>query len=116
MIHAHSTSYFLATIIKILNPKIVLIWHEHYGNRAQTSKFNKLVLKICSYFFESIIAVNDSLKTRSENRLLSKNVYILANYPTINSTLKITTLHGAYNKKIVCLANLKYQIKIILIY
>ena len=33
IIHAHASSFFIATIIKILNPKLVLIWHEHYGNR-----------------------------------------------------------------------------------
>ena len=107
IIHAHATSYFIATIIKILNPRIVLIWHEHYGNRAQTSKLDKFILKICSYFFISIIVVNDSLKIRSENKLLSKNVYVLANYPTINLALKETMLHGELNKRIVCLANFR---------
>ena len=46
VIHAHASSFFIATIIKILNRKIVLIWDEHYGNRGQASKLNKFILKI----------------------------------------------------------------------
>jgi glycosyltransferase involved in cell wall biosynthesis len=107
VIHAHASSYFIGTIIKILNSKIVLIWHEHYGNREKAPKLNNFFLKICSYFFTCIIAVNDSLKKRSENKLLAKSVYALANYPTINSTIKITTLDGEFNKRIICLANLR---------
>lgn len=107
IVHAHASSFFMATIIKILNPKLVLIWHEHYGNRAQTSSVNKFILKLCSFFFSCIIAVNNVLKVRSEDKLLAKNVYVLANYPQINPTLKLTTLHGETGKRIVCLANLR---------
>jgi glycosyltransferase involved in cell wall biosynthesis len=107
IIHAHGSSFFLGTIIKILNPKVILIWHEHYGNRNKTPKINKLILKICSWFFSSIIAVNESLKERSESKLLTKNVYILPNYPVINTLLKVTKLKGNDWKRIVCLANLR---------
>jgi glycosyltransferase involved in cell wall biosynthesis len=107
IIHAHASSFFLATLIKILNPKLVLIWHEHYGNRETTSLTNKFILRICSYFFSCIIAVNDSLKTRSENKLLTKKVYVLSNYPVINKLFKTTELKGELNKRIVCLANLR---------
>ncbi|MFI0430101.1 glycosyltransferase [Mariniflexile sp. HMF6888] len=107
IIHAHASSFFIATIIKILNPKQVLIWHEHYGNRDQTSSVNKFILKLCSFFFSSIITVNKALKVRSEDKLLTKNVHVLANYPQINPTLKLTTLHGETGKRLVCLANLR---------
>lgn len=107
VIHAHGSSFFIATIIKILNPKITLIWHEHFGNRSETSKSSQLILKICSYFFSCIIAVNESLKHRSESKLLTKDVYILPNYPIINSLLKVTKLNGFEGKRIVCLANFR---------
>jgi len=107
IIHAHASSFFMATIIKLLNPRIVLIWHEHYGNRRQSSAINKLILKSCSYFFSSIIAVNKLLKERSESKLLSKHVYVLSNYPMINSTSNKTSLKGEPEKRIVCLANLR---------
>lgn len=107
IVHAHSSSFFIATIVKILNPKLVLIWHEHYGNREQTSTINKFILKGCSYFFSCIIAVNSTLKVRSKYKLLAKKVYILPNYPHINLSLKLTQLYGKSGKRIVCLANLR---------
>ena len=51
IVHAHASSFFIATLIKFLNPKLVLIWHEHYGNREKTSSINKFILKISSRFF-----------------------------------------------------------------
>ena len=51
IIHAHSSSFFLGTIIKILNPKLKLIWHDHYGNRVNDSFNHIFILKICSLFF-----------------------------------------------------------------
>ena len=105
--HAHSSSFFLGTIIKILNPKIALIWHEHYGNREHASFISNVILKICSYFFSAIIAVNNSLKARSERKLLTKDVYVISNYPKFDSGSKETTLHGEMGKRIVCLANLR---------
>lgn len=107
IIHAHGSSFFIATFIKIMNPKLVLIWHEHYGNREQTTSVDKFVLKICSTFFSAIIAVNSALKTRSEQKLLCKSVYSLPNYPQINTSLNQTTLLGHPDKRIVCLANLR---------
>jgi len=107
IIHAHASSFFIATLIKILNPKMILIWHEHYGNRAQASSVNKFILKISSYFFTCIITVNDSLKALCKNKFLAKNVYVLSNYPLIDSSLKSTTLAGKSGKRILCLANLR---------
>ena len=107
VIHAHGSSFFIATLIKILNFKTTLIWHEHYGNRNETSKASKLILKVCSCFFSCVITVNESLKERSESKLLAKDVYILPNYPVISSQLKVTTLFGNEGKRMVCLANLR---------
>ncbi|WP_166963627.1 glycosyltransferase [Yeosuana marina] len=107
IIHAHSSSFFLATLLKVLHPKLVLVWHEHYGNRNQTSNISKFILKSCSYFFTCIITVNESLKLRCEKKLLTKNVYVLPNYPIINSLLKVTTLYGESGKRVVCLANFR---------
>lgn len=107
IVHAHSSSFFLGTLIKILNPRIVLIWHEHYGNREQSSLMNKFILKTCSYSFSSVIVVNEALRKRSQTKLLTKKVHVLVNYPIVDPTLKRTTLRGEPNKRIVCLANLR---------
>ncbi|MAN60017.1 MAG: hypothetical protein CMC08_09310, partial [Flavobacteriaceae bacterium] len=40
VLHAHTTSYFFATLLKIRNPKLHLIWHEHHGYREHMSVWN----------------------------------------------------------------------------
>ena len=32
IIHAHSTSFFIAFLLKLLYPSLKLIWHDHYGD------------------------------------------------------------------------------------
>ncbi|WP_157209032.1 glycosyltransferase [Mariniflexile maritimum] len=107
LIHAHGSSFFIATLVKILTPKLKLIWHEHYGNREQTSTTAKFILKICSYFFSGILVVNAALKVRCETKLFTKKVYVLPNYPHLDPSLKFTTLLGKTGKRMVCLANLR---------
>lgn len=107
IIHSHTSSYFIGTLIKMLNPKIKLLWHEHYGNRDQTSAFSKFILKICSYSFSCIITVSENLKMRSEQKLKTKKVCFLSNYVSNTNLLQLTILHGEVKKRIVCLANLR---------
>lgn len=106
IVHAHSSSYFFGVIIKIFNPKIELIWHDHYGNRAEDNK-QKNVLKICSFFFSKIFTVNEDLKTWSLKNLFCKQVYFLPNFSDLRTAEEVTILQGEKNKRIVCLANLK---------
>lgn len=107
LIHAHASSFFLATIIKILNPKLKLIWHEHYGNRKNDSNFNYLILKFCSCFFSDVITVSKSLRELSENQLFIKKAHFLPNYPVEDYEQKLTTLKGQLGKRIICLANFR---------
>jgi glycosyltransferase involved in cell wall biosynthesis len=107
-IHAHSSSFFWAVLIKMTLPKIKLIWHDHYGDRAKQSKAN-FILKEFSRFFYLIIAVNEELRTWSLSQLKAKRVVYLPNFSVENgSFIKYQTiLKGEEGKKIVFLANLK---------
>ncbi|WP_298556324.1 glycosyltransferase [uncultured Algibacter sp.] len=109
IIHAHSSSFFLATIIRFLNPKIIIIWHDHYGNSEflETRKYS--VLKRCSKYFSHIFSVNKPLKLWASKILKFKNATYLPNFAEVNKTLKSTTLSGISGKRIVCLANLRPQ-------
>ncbi len=110
IVHAHSTSFFLATIIKILNTRIKLVWHDHYG-RSEFLKVRKFkVLKICSYKFDAVISVNKMLKVWAEQHLKCKKVSFLSNFISANTKEKTeTVLKGEDGKRIVCLANLRSQ-------
>jgi glycosyltransferase involved in cell wall biosynthesis len=109
IIHAHSSSFFLATIIKILNKQVVVIWHDHYGNSEFLYERKIGVLKWCSKYFSHIFSVNKSLETWAKQKLKFVNVSYLPNFATIDKTLSITKLNGVSGKRIVCLANLRPQ-------
>ena len=109
IIHAHSSSFFLATIIKVLNPKIIIIWHDHYGNSEflENRKFG--ALKWCSKYFSHVFSVNKPLQKWAKNVLKFKNSSYLPNFAVANKTLSVTSVKGIYGKRIVCLANLRPQ-------
>ncbi|MES2559930.1 MAG: glycosyltransferase [Bacteroidota bacterium] len=82
-IHAHSTTLFWACILKILNPTVRLIWHDHFGNRqhAKDNIFHMLL----SIFINGIIAVNDEI-TRWHIKHMSvkeKSIVCLPNFASL---------------------------------
>jgi len=80
IIHAHSTSYFLATLVKILKQDVKIIWHDHYGNSSFLKNRPSFFLKLCSNFFTTIISVNNVLKDWAEEKLNCKKVIFLENF------------------------------------
>ncbi|TGV04437.1 glycosyltransferase [Flavivirga rizhaonensis] len=109
IIHAHSTSFFLATIIKLFNRKITVIWHDHYGNSEFLKDRKFRVLKFCSVYFSHVFSVNRSLEAWAKENLKAKSVSYLSNFAIINKTLKNTKLKGRDGNRIICLANLRPQ-------
>ena len=109
IIHAHSTSFFLATIIKLLNKNTIVIWHDHYGNSEFLNKRKHAILKICSKYFSHIFSVNKSLEVWAKQKLKCKSVSFLPNFAASYKQLKVTSLKGVAHKRIVCLANLRSQ-------
>ena len=106
IVHAHGSSYFFGVLVKLFYPKIQLIWHDHYGNRAVDHK-QKNILKICSFFFYKILTVNEDLRVWSLQYLNCKHVFFLPNFSDLKTTEENTILKGENKKRIVCLANLK---------
>ena len=113
IIHAHSTSFFMATLLKLSMPKIKLIWHDHYGFRYQTGLKKNIPLYICSFFFNHIIAVNEKLKLWSESTLNCKKVDYIQNFSLKNKnkdSKNSLILKGDKNAyKIIHVANLRPQ-------
>ena len=110
IIHAHSTSFFLAFLLKLSCPSVKLIWHDHYGDSEFLSKRPSLSLRLMLPFFDGIIAVNQNLKLWAEQKMHFKNVIYLPNFPSNEITdLKNTVLQGIKGKRIVSLANLRVQ-------
>lgn len=110
VIHAHSTSFFTALLLKMCRPSLRMIWHDHYGDSEFLEKRPHLFLKIAMQFFEGVIVVNHQLDKWVKETLGIKNVIYLPNFPNINSKkLELTKLEGPENQRIVCLANLRMQ-------
>ena len=108
IVHAHGTSFFTGVLLKLIYPKIKLIWHEHYGARAEESRWNNLILFFCSIFFSSTFVVNHQLEVWATKNLLTKKNHFIPNFAVFDATvLKETYLKGEKEKRIVCLANLK---------
>jgi glycosyltransferase involved in cell wall biosynthesis len=110
VIHAHSTSFFLAFLLKLSCTSLKLIWHDHYGDSEFLSKRPSLALRLMLPFFDGIIAVNQNLKLWAEQKMYFKNVVYLPNFPSAeNGVLENTILQGIEGKRIVSLANLRPQ-------
>ena len=110
VIHAHSTSFFLAFLLKLLLPSLQLIWHDHYGDSEFLSKRPSLALRMMLPFFNGIIAVNQNLKIWAEQKMYFKNVVYLPNFPSLDINIPgNTVLKGIKGKRIVSLANLRVQ-------
>ncbi|WP_310378249.1 glycosyltransferase family 4 protein [Flavobacterium sp.] len=109
-IHAHSTSFFFAFLLKLTCPRIQLFWHDHYGDSEFLSTRPSISLKITLLFFNGIISVNQKLKTWAEQQLHFKNVIYLPNFSAKEKEVKVQTiLKGNDEKRILCLANLREQ-------
>ena len=109
-LQAHSSSYFTAVLLKIIYPKIKIIWHDHNGLGDLISLKEKLALKITSFLFESIIVVNNNLKVWAEGELNCSKVLYLPNFTSFALiSAKKTFLYGIEGKRILCLANLRLQ-------
>jgi glycosyltransferase involved in cell wall biosynthesis len=110
IIHAHSTSFFLGFLLKLVHPSIKIIWHDHYGDSEFLDKRPLVALRLIAPFFRGIIAVNQKLKVWAQEDVHFKNAIYLPNFPSEEKHIKeYTVLEGIVGKRIVCLANLRVQ-------
>lgn len=109
IIHAHSSSFFMALLVKLFYNRVKIIWHDHYGNSEFLNKRSVIVLSLTSYFFVHILSVNDALKKWAQTKLNCKNVDYLPNFAIPDNNKPQTELVGTKGKRIVHLANLRFQ-------
>ncbi|WP_297517222.1 glycosyltransferase family 4 protein [Flavobacterium sp.] len=109
-IHAHSSSFFLAVLLKFTLPRLQIIWHDHYGLSEFPEDRPLYPLRFFSLFFWGILPVNQKLATWSQQRLWCKNIQYFPNFsfPSIQEK-KVTLLQGRAGKRVLNLANLRPQ-------
>jgi len=104
-IHAHTTSFFFATILKVTYPSVRVVWHEHHGNRINSNKKNNWILYLCSFFFYKIVTVNEALRIWCLKNLRTKRVIYLPNFIDFGEYENLT--QASRKNIIVCLANFR---------
>ncbi len=110
LIHAHSTSIYLAILAKIRYRHLKIVWHDHYGLSDSLDKRPHRPLKICARYIDATIAVNEKLKSWAKEVLNLRKVHFLPNFARLSpSTKPVTQLFGEEGKRVVCLANLRPQ-------
>jgi len=111
IVHAHSTSYFFASLLKLSGLSIKLVWHDHYGESELLKIRKSKILKLLSPSFDGIISVNKKLKDWAIENLMIKNVVMINNFvPDSQLTNFKQKLKGPEESfKIICLANLRPQ-------
>ena len=110
IIHAHSSSFFIAILIKLSYPKVKIIWHDHYGISQNLDSRKSLGLKLGSFFFMGSIAVSSALRNWAKSYLWCSNCIYFPNFIDEFSDLdEKTILKGIDGKRIICVANLRPQ-------
>ncbi|KQC34126.1 hypothetical protein AAU57_12870 [Nonlabens sp. YIK11] len=110
-IHAHGTSCYTAFLLKILNPHLKLIWHDHYGNAEMLDQRPTRLLRIMAKKMDAIIVVNEQLERWARQLKPKGNVFFLANFSVKDSIFPETEdrIPGNHSQRVVCLANLRPQ-------
>jgi len=110
MIHAHSSSFFIATLCKLFTG-VKVVWHDHYGMAEELERRKGLILRICSLWFDGVISVNEKLRDWAKERLFVSHDRIdyLPNFALLAPLRKEPQLPGTVQTRIVSLANLREQ-------
>lgn len=112
LIQAHSSSWFLAMLMKFSLPDVKIVWHDHYGRNLDERKPG--LLKPASKYFDGIISVNVKLSEWSQRNLLCQEIRYFKNF--LSSQFRVTHINDIYRLqgdkdsfKIICVANLRPQ-------
>lgn len=108
ILHAHSSSLFLARLAQMMKPEVLLFWHDHFGRYA-IEKRPVLPYRLATRSIAGVIAVNQYLADWSceELGVPSHRVCYLPNFVPIPDSLEAQSLPGSPGYRLVCVANLR---------
>lgn len=111
IVHAHSTSLFLAVMAAVWVPGLKVVWHDHFG-RYLTEPRPIWLYRLLTYSIAHVFSVNQGLAdwSMSQLRLSAEQVTYLPNFVlhTINRPLA-SALPSEKEWRIVCVANFRPQ-------
>jgi glycosyltransferase involved in cell wall biosynthesis len=107
IIHAHSSSFFITVLVKLVYFKIKIVFHEHNGHKNEEAFIRNIPLIFCLPLFSKILVVNHQLETWYLKLGIKKAVFF-SNFAVLDNDIeKKTKLKGSIGKRILLLANLK---------
>lgn len=108
IVHAHSSSVFLAVIAKILRPKLKVIWHIHAGAFSKNNRTHKYY-RVVAPKWDAVITVTKYLKTWAEKelRIPNEQIWFLPNFVRRLSVVTREKLPGENGFRIICVANIR---------
>lgn len=111
VIHAHSSSFFLAFMVKMRLPSVGYIWHDHYGDSEHLEERPKASIQKASAYMNTIISVNAKLKDWALAHLNCKQVVFFSNAVSDEHIGEKPgfSLKGEEGFRIICLANFRAQ-------
>ena len=111
ILHAHSSSYFIAVLAKIMIRSVKVVWHDHYGLSDQLESRKSIFIRLGSLFFDAVFSVNTLLKQWAERKLFVRQsrICFLANYADLGDYHSDWHPDRLARHNILCLANLRPQ-------
>jgi len=111
ILHAHSSSLFIAKALNLCVPKTKLVWHAHYGQLASKTRNTLLYRFACGQ--ATVITVNEDLAGWARNRLRvpCDRVHYLRNFVSESSeqTLPASQLPGHHGLRVISVANIRRE-------
>jgi glycosyltransferase involved in cell wall biosynthesis len=106
VIHVHSSSIYWGIKIKLLYPRIKLIWHDHYGLSEQLKDTDRKLIRLLSNKIDGVVVVNKTLELWANQNLDTKSILYLRNFPF----LSLENIVSRKEKNVILhLANLRPQ-------
>ncbi|GLB50851.1 glycosyltransferase [Neptunitalea lumnitzerae] len=110
IIHAHSSSYFVAVLAKVFYPSVKIVWHDHYGKSEYLAERPAGVLKAFKFGIHAVISVNEQLAKWAREVVGFKKACYVSNFAYLeDDKVLLTKLKGTEGKRILCLANYRPQ-------
>ena len=111
IVHAHSTSLFLALAARALNRRIRIVWHDHYGPPAGLQR-NRWVYGLAARRTDAIIAVSEKLVDwmRYQLHVSEDRVRYIPNFVCRPARpASQVSLPGERGSRIVCVAGIRNE-------
>ncbi|MFV7236111.1 glycosyltransferase [Flavobacterium sp. ZB4R12] len=107
IIHAHQTSIYWSFILKLLFPRITVIWHDHWGFSDLLTDTDRKIIKFFSFLIDGVVCVNDKIKEWNIQNLKVKEkcIVYIPNFPLI----EINQKKKSDIPILLCLANIRDQ-------